>query len=135
MRRFAAGCEQGGSIGSTAASMPSATTTSPTRAGGWLLCSHVERERRFLRLCTRHGLPKPEVNVRVGPYEVDFLWRSQRLIVETDGYETHGGRAAFQRDKTRDARLRVMGYSVQRFAFQHIVEDAAFVAGVVRALL
>ena len=94
-----------------------------------------ELERRFLRLCKKHGLPKPEVNVRIGPYEVDFLWREHKVIVETDGYATHGGRAAFNRDKTRDARLRMMGYSVQRFAYQHVRDAASFVAATVRTLL
>jgi very-short-patch-repair endonuclease len=94
-----------------------------------------ELERRFLRLCKKHGLPKPEVNVRIGPYEVDFLWRDHRVVVETDGYATHGGRSAFNGDRTRDARLRMMGYSVQRFAYQHVTHEAAFVAGTVRALL
>jgi very-short-patch-repair endonuclease len=94
-----------------------------------------ELERRFLRLCSRYVLPKPDVNVQVGPYEVDFLWRNRRLIVETDGFATHGGRVAFGRDKERDARLRTMGYSVQRFAYPHIVEQAGFVADVVRTLL
>jgi very-short-patch-repair endonuclease len=94
-----------------------------------------ELERQFLRLCTRHGLPKPEVNVRVGPYEVDFLWRAHKLIVETDGYATHGGRSAFHSDKARDARLRVMGYSVQRFSYEHVVREPGFVADTVRSLL
>src|SRR4051794_21995068 len=94
-----------------------------------------ELERRFLRLCKRHGLSKPEVNVRIGPYEVDFLWREHMVIVETDGYATHGGRSAFNGDRTRDARLRMMGYSVQRFGYQHVMHEAAFVAGAVRALL
>jgi very-short-patch-repair endonuclease len=94
-----------------------------------------ELERRFLRLCRRHGLPKPEVNVRVGPYEVDFLWRDRKVIVETDGYATYGGRSAFNGDKTRDARLRTVGYSVQRFAYRHVTHEAAFVAETVRALL
>jgi very-short-patch-repair endonuclease len=75
------------------------------------------------------------VNVQVGPYEVDFLWRDPNVIVETDGFATHGGRAAFGRDKGRDRRLSMMGYSVQRFAYQHIVERAGFVADVVRTLL
>jgi hypothetical protein len=60
-----------------------------------------ELARRFLRLCKRAGLPAPEVNVRVGPYEVDFLWRDHRLIVETDGWETHRTRAAFELDRLR----------------------------------
>ena len=94
-----------------------------------------ELERRFLRLCRRHGLPKPEVNVRVGRYEVDFLWRHRKLIVETDGYKTHGGRSVFDSDKARDARLRMMGYSVQRFGYHHVVNEPSLVVGTVRALL
>jgi len=47
-----------------------------------------ELERRFLGLCRRYGVPKPEVNVKVGPYEVDFLWADVGLIAETDGWET-----------------------------------------------
>jgi hypothetical protein len=34
-----------------------------------------ELERRFVRLCRRHLLPRPEVNVRIGEFVVDFLWR------------------------------------------------------------
>jgi hypothetical protein len=39
-----------------------------------------ELERRFVRICRKHALPLPEVNQRVGPYWVDFLWRDRRLI-------------------------------------------------------
>jgi very-short-patch-repair endonuclease len=34
----------------------------------------------------------PEVNARLGPNTVDFLRRTERLIVEVDTYATHGGR-------------------------------------------
>lgn len=33
-------------------------------------------EGAFLSLCRRHRLPRPEVNVRIGPYLVNFLWRA-----------------------------------------------------------
>jgi hypothetical protein len=52
-----------------------------------------ELERRFLWLCGRHHLPKPNVNMRIGSMTVDFCWVEQRLIVETDGYRSHRGRA------------------------------------------
>ena len=55
-------------------------------------CTRSELERRFLRLCRRHRLPTPEVNARIGPFIVDFLWRDRALIVETDGYRFHRGR-------------------------------------------
>ena len=45
-----------------------------------------ELERTFLRLCRRYRLPEPDVNVRLDRFTVDFLWREQRLAVETDGY-------------------------------------------------
>jgi hypothetical protein len=49
-------------------------------------------ERALKGLCRRHRLPLPEVNVPIGPYTVDFLWREQRLVAETDGWETHRDR-------------------------------------------
>jgi hypothetical protein len=68
-----------------------------------------ELEARFLRMCRRHRLPSPEVDVRVGPYLVDFLWREQRVIVEVDGYRAHAGRQAFEDDRARDAALTALG--------------------------
>ena len=58
-------------------------------------------ERGFLRLCRRHRLPMPEVNVPIGPYTADFLWRERGLIVETDGWQAHRGRQAFEGDRLR----------------------------------
>jgi very-short-patch-repair endonuclease len=92
-------------------------------------------ERRFLRLCRRHGLPEPEVNAPIGPHEVDFLWRHCRLIVETDGYEGHRGRQAFEDDRAKDAELRVLGYTVLRFTYRQVTEQWGWVEGTVRALL
>lgn len=51
-----------------------------------------ELERRMLWVCRRYHLPIPEVNVPIGPFTVDFLWREQRVVVETGGWETHRGR-------------------------------------------
>ena len=60
-------------------------------------------EARFLALCRNHGLPRPAVNTT--GYEVDFCWPAERLIVEVDGRRHHGTRAAFERDRERDAVL------------------------------
>lgn len=85
-------------------------------------------ERDFLRLCRRHGLPLPEVNVRVGRYLVDFLWRENRLVVETDGYLYHRGQAAFQDDRARDLRLKLLGHEVLRLSEQQVNEEPDAVA-------
>jgi very-short-patch-repair endonuclease len=92
-------------------------------------------ERRMLALCRRHHLPKPETNVRVGPFLVDFLWRDQRLIAETDSFEHHGDRAAFEADRARDARLKLMGYTVVRFTWRQMVDQPERVAATIRGLL
>jgi very-short-patch-repair endonuclease len=82
-----------------------------------------ELEHLFLRLCRRHRLPAPEVNVRIGPREVDFLWRTQRLIVETDGYRYHRGRGAFENDHERDLDLRARGYDVLRLTYRQVTTN------------
>lgn len=81
-----------------------------------------EAERRLLELIASAGLPRPETNVRLGRYEVDFLWREQRLVAEVDGYAFHGSRAAFERDRTRDAELQARGYAVLRVTWRQIVD-------------
>jgi very-short-patch-repair endonuclease len=87
-----------------------------------------ELERIFLALCRRHRLPQPEVNARVGPYEVDFLWRDRGLIAETDGFRHHGNRDAFERDRARDAHLQSLGFKVLRFTHRQVMERTPVVA-------
>ena len=92
-------------------------------------------EELMLRLCRRHHLPLPEVNVRVGSYEVDFLWRAGHLIAETDGFRHHGHRAAFEADRERDASLQTLGYRVLRFTYRQVRNEPSQVASALRALL
>ena len=92
-------------------------------------------ERRFLRLCSHHRLLTPEVNVRLGPFLVDFLWRRQRLVVETDGFETHRTRARFEADRARDAELKLLGYEVVRFTYRQVTDEPSRVAATLRLLL
>jgi very-short-patch-repair endonuclease len=92
-------------------------------------------EADFLSLCRAYGLPAPQVNVRVGRYLVDFLWRERRLVVETDGYLYHRGRTAFQDDKRRDLELRRMGYAVVRLAEEQVNEEPELVAEILAAEL
>jgi very-short-patch-repair endonuclease len=92
-----------------------------------------ELEARFLRLCRRHRLPTPEVNVAIGPWTVDFLWRSQRLVVETDGYRYHRGRQAFEDDHERDLDLRRRGLDPIRLSYRQVLERERAVAETLRA--
>jgi very-short-patch-repair endonuclease len=104
-------------------------------AGGEPDLTRSKLERHFLRLCSRHRLPRPEVNVRVGPFEVDFLWRDRGLIIETDGWQAHGGRLAFEGDRARDVDLKLLGYEVARFTHRQVMEEPRAVAEKVGSLL
>lgn len=95
-----------------------------------------EAESRFLDLMRRSPLPAPRCNVRVRGREVDFLWAAERLVVEIDGFEFHGRRAAFERDHRRDAALTVAGYRVLRFTWAQITrEETTVLVRVAQALV
>jgi very-short-patch-repair endonuclease len=77
----------------------------------------------------------PEINVRIGPYLVDFIWRERRLVVETDAYRYHRGRAAFRDDRRRDLELRRLGYEVIRLSEEQVNEHRELIAETVAAAL
>lgn len=101
-------------------------TPDPTRS---------ELEHLFLRLCHRHRLPTPEVNVRIGSHTVDFLWREQRVVVETDGYRYHRGSQAFEDDHERDLDLRSRGYDIVRLTYRQVTADPKRAAAAVAEAL
>jgi very-short-patch-repair endonuclease len=75
------------------------------------------------------------VNARVGGIEVDFLWREQRLIVETDSWRHHGDRSAFERDRARDAHLQSLGFRVLRFTHRQLTAEQTAVVAALHPLL
>jgi very-short-patch-repair endonuclease len=77
-------------------------------------------EKAFLALCERHGLPQPLVNQPLCGMTVDFVFVAQRVVVETDSWRWHRGRAAFERDRERDALLAAAGYTTLRFTDRQI---------------
>ena len=79
-----------------------------------------EAERALVSLLRRARLPKPYTNVRVAGHRVDALWPQQRLIVEVDGFAFHSSRAAFERDRARDADLQAHGYRVVRVTWRQL---------------
>jgi very-short-patch-repair endonuclease/predicted transcriptional regulator of viral defense system len=89
--------------------------------------SRSDAERRLRALARRGGLPQPHVNARVGRFEVDFLWRAERVIVEVDGYDFHSSKAAFERDHRRDAMLQGLGFRVLRFTWRQLTQEPEFV--------
>ena len=79
-------------------------------------------EAEFLEFVDDHGFERPETNTIIEGYEVDAVWREQRLIVELDGYATHGTRRAFERDRARDRKLSAKGWRPIRLTSLHPAE-------------
>jgi very-short-patch-repair endonuclease len=94
-----------------------------------------EAEERFLALVRRAGLPTPDVNARIQGYEVDFLWRAHRVVVEVDGYRYHSSRSAFERDSAKGATLAAAGLTLLRVTWRQMENAShAVVARVAGAL-
>lgn len=92
-------------------------------------------EDRFLALVRKAQIPMPAVNKVVSGYQVDFHWRKERLIVETDGYAYHSSREAFEVDRRRDAVLAAAGLRVVRVTWRQMEDEPeAVLARLVRAL-
>ena len=89
-----------------------------------LLYAESGLEESFLDLCRTAGLPKPEVNVPlvVDGLEIraDCLWRAQRLIVELDGHRFHSTPSGVERDKRRDQRLLLAGWTTVRVTWSQV---------------
>jgi very-short-patch-repair endonuclease len=45
------------------------------------------------------------------------------VIVELDGYAFHSSRAAFERDRVRDAELQMRGYRIIRITWRRLTEE------------
>jgi len=76
-------------------------------------------------------LPRPQTNAPIHidgeRFLIDFLWEKERVIVETDGRETHETPTAFQDDRRRDQFLAAAGYRVLRITWDQIHGERAAV--------
>jgi len=71
-------------------------------------------EKRFLELVLQAGLPQPRTNYVAHGFELDCYWPELRFAVELDVFETHGTRAAFERDRKRQEDLLLAGIAMTR---------------------
>ncbi len=99
-------------------------------------------EEEFFALCRDAGLPLPEVNVWVTPDDdepwsirADFVWREQRVIVQTDGRGTHRTAQAFEHDRREDQRLVAAGWTVIRTTWRQVTRRPREVARTISKLL
>lgn len=103
------------------------------RPGGGL--SRSDFEDLLVELCERHGLPAPAVNADLAGLEVDISWPEVGVVAEADSYAFHRTRAAFERDRERDAILTAAGYVVHRFTERQIKDAPRTVIAALRRSL
>jgi predicted transcriptional regulator of viral defense system len=84
-------------------------------------------EEAFLALCRRILVPQPELNGWIDLHDdepmiwADFVWRDQRVIVETDGGRFHGTHQARERDPRRDQRAMLAGWRPVRTTWRQVM--------------
>ncbi|MDE3132501.1 MAG: type IV toxin-antitoxin system AbiEi family antitoxin domain-containing protein [Acidobacteriota bacterium] len=59
----------------------------------------------WVPFAARHKLPAYEMNIRVAGERIDVLFTPDRLIVELDGWGTHGSKRAFEDDRDQDSSI------------------------------
>jgi very-short-patch-repair endonuclease len=69
-------------------------------------------EVKLARLLRKSTLPTPERQYPVGRFRLDFAWPSLRIGCECDGFEHHGSRLAWKRDRGRLAAIEAAGWRI-----------------------
>jgi len=67
-------------------------------------------------------------------HRVDFFFRADKLVVETDGLRYHRTATQQKKDRLRDQELTANGLRVVRFTHGQIKYESDHVAGVLRRL-
>lgn len=95
-------------------------------------------ERRMLGLLRLYRLPLPSLQMPVGPghrYRADMTWPPSPILVELDGFDTHGTPEALAADLARQNELIAAGYDLRRYTWGDLTRRPAGVMDEVAAAL
>jgi very-short-patch-repair endonuclease len=67
--------------------------------------------------------------------ELDYAYPELGIDIEIDGFEWHGHRGAFERDRARDVQLAALGWTVLRFTWLQMTQRRAWVADQIGAVV
>jgi very-short-patch-repair endonuclease len=81
-------------------------------------------EVKTARLLRSSTLPQPGRQHQVGKYSLDFAWLRRMFAVECEGYEVHGNRLAWKRDKRRTAALEALGWRLMFVSWDDVVRHS-----------
>lgn len=98
------------------------------RAAESLAHTRSELEDRFRTLLLDANLPTPHFNATVEldelTIEADVAWPDHKLIVELDGWQSHGTREQFRADRARDRAAQLAGWIVLRYTWSDLDHGA-----------
>jgi very-short-patch-repair endonuclease len=78
---------------------------------------------KLARLLRNSALPKPERQYPVGRYRLDFAWPSRRIGCECDGFEHHGSRLAWKRDRRRLAVIEAADWRIVHVTWADVTRE------------
>ena len=88
-----------------------------------------ELELRMMVLLRTHRLPPADFHEMVAGYEVDFRIRGSVVLIECDGWASHGlDRDQFEFDRMRNADLSAAGFIVVHVTWHQVTGGPAEVA-------
>jgi very-short-patch-repair endonuclease len=88
------------------------------------------------RLLVDYGLPPVQFHAVICGYEVDFWIVDSPIVLECDGWDTHGrNKLQFEKDRVRDQELTSVGYITVRFTYRAITRHARAQAERIRAVI
>jgi very-short-patch-repair endonuclease/predicted transcriptional regulator of viral defense system len=101
-----------------------------------VVLTRSKAEALMVALFRKARLRMPEVNARVCGFEVDFVWRAEKLVVEVDGAAFHTSTRSFESDRRRDAMLAAAGFRVIRVTWRQLVDEPeAVIVRIAQALM
>jgi Transcriptional regulator, AbiEi antitoxin len=102
-----------------------------SKRNGGSTITRSDLEELLIDLVDEVGLRRPETDVVLEidgeTFEIDALWRAERVAVELDSREFHLTPLAFERDRRRDRKLSVAGWRPVRITWWQITRERAAV--------
>ena len=79
-------------------------------------------EVKTARLLRAHKLPAPVRQFALGRYRIDFAYPPKRVGLECEGFEYHGNRLTWKRDKRRTAWIEAQDWRVLFVTWDDVTE-------------
>lgn len=95
-----------------------------------------ELEAAMARLIAAHRLPPVEFHARVAGFEVDFLVIGAKIVIECDGWGSHGlDRDQFEFDRVRGAEIAAAGYTTVHITWRRLQREPEQAAAQIRSVV